>query len=435
MPADTIFALATGGGRSAVAVIRLSGPQARATFTGFTSLTPEPRHAHYARFRNPDTDETLDFGLALFFPGPHSATGEDCAEFHLHGGRAVIDAVLISLGRFSGLRVAEPGEFARRGFINGKMDLSQAEALADLIDSQTAFQRRQALRVAGGALRRQVEDWRRALIDALALLSAELDFSDEGDVDSFSYGALRGILGPLISGMEDVLSRAPASERLREGFLVLIMGPPNAGKSTLLNRLAQRDVAIVSEIPGTTRDMIEVHLDIGGIPVTLVDTAGLRDTEDAIEQIGVARTRARAGDADLLLWLSEGGAEPVPLSGAGDGGILRVATKADVIAPATGAIPISAQTGVGVEMLCDEIAGEARKALGDGESALVIRQRHRQAIQAARDFLEAALAEGKPLEIVAEDLRLAGRSLAGIIGAIDVEQVLDAVFSRFCIGK
>ena len=249
----------------------------------------------------------------------------------------------------SGLRAAEPGEFARRGFINGKMDLSQAEALADLIDSQTAFQRRQALRVAGGALRRQVEDWRRALVDAWRFSRRNWIFPTKATSDSFSYGALQGVLGPLISGMEDVLSRAPASERLREGFLVLIMGPPNAGKSTLLNRLAQRDVAIVSEIPGTTRDMIEVHLNIDGIPVTLVDTAGLRDTEDAIEQIGVARTRARAGDADLLLWLSEGGAEPFPDVGADGGEILRVATKADRFTPQRVAAIISAQTGVGIE--------------------------------------------------------------------------------------
>ena len=223
MPADTIFALATGAGRSAVAVIRLSGPSARDALVDFTGVSPEPRHAHFARFRDPQTNETLDRGLALWFPGPNSATGEDCAEFHLHGSRAVVDAILSLLGRRTGLRAAESGEFARRAFINGKMDLSQAEALADLIDAQTEFQRRQALRVAGGALRRQVEDWRAGLVEASALLVAELDFSDEGDVGSFSPDALGRVLRPLKARMEDVLRCAPASERLRDGFLVLIL--------------------------------------------------------------------------------------------------------------------------------------------------------------------------------------------------------------------
>ncbi len=435
MPADTIFALATGAGRSAVAVIRLSGPAARGSLAAFTGLNPQPRHAHFACFRDPETGETLDRGLALFFPGPNSATGEDCAEFHLHGSRAVVDAVLSLLGRRARLRMAEPGEFARRAFINGKMDLSQAEALADLIDAQTAFQRRQALRLAGGALRRQVEDWRGALVEASALIAAELDFSDEGDVGSFSPPALEKILRPITAQMDEVLRRAPASERLRDGFLVLILGPPNAGKSTLLNRLAQRDLAIVSELPGTTRDMIEVELDLRGMPVTLVDTAGLRETEDAVERIGVLRTRARAGEADLLLWLSEGGAAPSPEIDAGGAEILRIATKADEISPRIGCLAVSARTGLGVDRLCDEIAARACAMLGDGASALVIRERHREAIGAAQNYLEAALAPTRPLEIVAEDIRLAGRALERIVGAIDVEQVLDVIFSRFCIGK
>jgi tRNA modification GTPase len=435
MPADTIFALATGAGRSAVAVIRLSGPVAREIMVAFTGLNPQPRHAHFARFRDPQTNETLDRGLVLWFPGPDSATGEDCAEFHLHGSRAVVDVILSLLGRQGGLRAAEPGEFARRAFINGKMDLSQAEALADLIDAQTEFQRRQALRVAGGALRRQVEDWRGALVEASALLAAELDFSDEGDVGAFSPRALERVLLPLMARMDEVLLRAPASERLRDGFLVLILGPPNAGKSTLLNLLARRDIAIVSEIPGTTRDMIEVELDLKGMPVTLVDTAGLRETEDAVERIGVGRARARAGEADLLLWLSEGGAAPPPDVDTGGAEILRIATKADGISPQANCLAISARTGQGIDELCEEIATRARSMLGDGSSALVIRERHRDAINAARDFVSAALEPERPLELVAEEIRLAGRSLEHIVGSIDVEQVLDVIFSRFCIGK
>jgi tRNA modification GTPase len=401
----------------------------------FTGVNPEPRQAHFARFRDPQTNETLDRGLALWFPGPNSATGEDCAEFHLHGSRAVVDAILSLLGRRTGLRAAEPGEFARRGFINGKMDLSQAEALADLIDAQTEFQRRQALRVAGGALRQQVEDWRGRLVEASALLAAELDFSDEGDVGSFSPDALEQVLRPLIARMDEILRRAPASERLRDGFLVLILGPPNSGKSTLLNVLARRDVAIVSEVPGTTRDMIEVELNLKGMPVTLVDTAGLRETEDSVERIGVGRARARAGEADLLLWLSEGGAAPAPEVDTGGAEFLRIAAKADEFPSKVNCLAISARTGVGIDELCEEIARRARATLGDGSSALVIRERHRDAIGGARDFVAAALAPGTPLELVAEEIRAAGRSLERIVGAIDVEQVLDVIFSRFCIGK
>jgi tRNA modification GTPase len=234
--------------------------------------------------------------------------------------------------------------------------------------------------------------------------------------------------------MQEILRRAPASERLREGFLVLILGPPNAGKSTLLNRLAQRYIAIVSELAGTTRDMIEVQLDLGGMPVTLVDTAGLREAEEAIEKIGVERTRIRAGEADLLLWLSEGGLEPVPV-GLGDADVLRVATKSDRIDPNPSALGLSAETGLGVDALCEEIAERARKLLGDGESALVIRERHRAAIEQAQAYLAAAIAPDGPLEIVAEDIRLAARFLERIVGIIEIEQVLDVIFSRFCIGK
>ena len=368
-------------------------------------------------------------------PDPIRRQGKTAPNFISMAAARSFDAILSLLGRRSGLRAAEPGEFARRAFINGKMDLSQAEALADLIDAQTEFQRRQALRVAGGELRRQVEHWRGGLVEASALLAAELDFSDEGDVGSFSPDALGRVLHPLMARMDEVLRRAPASERLRDGFLVLILGPPNSGKSTLLNLLARRDVAIVSEIPGTTRDMIEVELNLKGMPVTLVDTAGLRETDDAVERIGVGRARARAGEADLLLWMSEGGAALTPDVDTDGAEILRIAAKADEFPPQAGSLAISARTGLGIDVLCDEIAARARALLGDGSSALVIRERHRDAIGAARDFIAAALAPGKPLELVAEEIRLAARSLERIVGSIDVEQVLDVVFSRFCIGK
>ena len=301
---DTIFALGTGPGRAAIAVIRISGPGAGDALKALAGKLPEPRQASFAILRDPQTGEMLDRGLALFFPGPASSTGEDYGELQLHGGRAVVEGALAALHRLPGLRPAEPGEFARRSFANGKLDLSQAEALADLIDAQTEAQRRQALRVAGGALRRKVEGWRAALVESLALVEAELDFSDEADVGAFSPARLGALLSPLAEDMRAALQLAPASERMRDGFVVMILGRPNVGKSTLINALTRRDLAIVSPIPGTTRDMIEAHLDIGGLPVTLIDTAGLREAADAIERIGVDRTLARVETADLALWLS-----------------------------------------------------------------------------------------------------------------------------------
>jgi tRNA modification GTPase len=431
---DTIFALASGAGRAAVAVIRVSGPSARRVLTRFSGLDPQPRLAHYARFRDPESGETLDRGLALFFPGPASATGEDCAEVHLHGGPAVVGGVLAALAREPGLRAAEPGEFARRAFLNGKLDLSQVEALADLIESRTAFQRRQALRLAGGALRRQTEGWRGAIVEAMALVESDLDFADEAEVSGVSTGELEKLLASTLESIDKALASAPASERLRDGFLVLILGPPNAGKSTLLNALARREAAIVSDEPGTTRDLIEVDLDLGGLPITLVDTAGLRESESAVERIGVARARARAGEADLILWLSEGGAEAPPDFG-GEAEVLRVATKADAVAPALGALALSAREGRGIETLCGEIAHRAGSALGDGGSALIAHARQSAELETARARLRAALERDKPPELVAEDLRLAARALERLAGAVDVEELLDLIFSRFCIGK
>ena len=438
MSADTIYALGAGGARSAIAILRLSGPLAGETLRAVAGAVPQPRVARFATFSDPDTGEVLDRGLALWFPAPRSVTGEDYAEFHIHGGRAVVGAFLTVFGRRPGLRAAEPGEFARRGFANGKMDLSQVEALADLIDAQTEFQRRQALRIAGGELRHRVEAWRMAIIDALALVEAELDFSDEGDVGGGFFGTVKEILGPVVDEMRAALGQAQASEHMRDGYVVLILGPPNAGKSTLLNALARREAAIVSDIPGTTRDMIEVHLDLGGCPVTLVDSAGIREARDEIERIGVARTLERIPQADLLLWLTEGGATTAPpeiVARSPDVEVVRVLTKADLHPRAVGRLAVSAKTGAGLEYLLDRIAERARERVGDGSSALFIRQRHRDATRDAFHGLTEGLVEGRPLEIVADDFRIAGRALGRIVGAIDVEDVLDAVFARFCIGK
>lgn len=431
---DTIFALGTGAGRAAIAVIRLSGPAVANVLMELTGALPAARLAGLVTLRDPATGEALDQGLALFFPGPKSATGEDYAELQIHGGQAVVTGVLRALSNCPGLRPAEPGEFARRGFANGRLDLSQAEALADLIDAQTEAQRRQALRIAGGALRRQVESWRETLIEALARVEAELDFSDEADVDAFDRRGLRALIDPLCGEMRAALQNAPASERMREGFMVMIMGPPNAGKSTLLNALARRDLAIVSPRPGTTRDMIEAHLDLGGLPATFVDTAGLREAADEIERIGVDRVLARVESADLALWLSAGGEAP-PV-GIPDGiEVLKVSTKCDLVAAPEGWIAVCAETAEGLDLLLEWISRQAKARLGDGASALLIRERHRTAVVSALSALEQALAGEKDLEFIAEDLRSATRALGRIVGAVDVEHVLDAVFSRFCIGK
>lgn len=429
--ADTIFALGTAAVRAAIAIIRISGPGAGAALKALAGRIPEPRWATFAVLRDPATGDMLDRGVALFFPGPASSTGEDYAELQLHGGRAVVEGALAALRQIPGLRPAEPGEFARRGFANGKLDLSQAEALADLIDAQTQAQRRQALRVAGGALRHKVEDWRATLIEALALVEAELDFSDEADVGAFSPSRLIALLSPLAEDMRAALHLAPASERMRDGFVVMILGRPNVGKSTLINALVRRDLAIVSAIPGTTRDMIEAHLDIGGLPVTLIDTAGLREAADEIERIGVDRTMARIDTADLALWLSDS-AEAPPRA---DIETIGVATKTDLRPAPQGAIGICALSGEGLETLAAAIEVRARARLGDGAEALIVRDRHRLALEQAVDNVDAVLDRGAPLELQAEELRRAARALGRIVGAVDVEEVLDAVFSRFCIGK
>ncbi len=430
----TIYAPGAGIGKAAIAIVRLSGPQTSSIVEKMAGELPAPRVARYAALRDPGSGELLDRCIVLYFPAPTSATGEDYAEFQIHGGRAVVEGVLASLARQSGLRPADPGEFVRRGFINGKLDLSQAEALADLIEAQTEAQRRQALRLAGGALRRKVEHWRELLIEALSLVEAELDFSDEADVDVFDRRRLDPLLATICDEIAVALQDNPASERMRDGFRVMILGPPNAGKSTLINALTQRDLAIVSPHAGTTRDMIEAHLDLEGMPVTVVDTAGLRDALDEIEKLGVARVFDAVDAADLAIWLSpEGRGPPETIAAATD--ILRVASKCDLARPPPGWLPLSAPTGMGLEALLAEIGARARARLGDGDSALFARVRHRAATQAAHAAITAASLQDKPLELVAEDLRRAAWALGRIVGSVDVEDILDAVFSRFCIGK
>jgi tRNA modification GTPase len=371
-------------------------------------------------------------------PGPHSFTGEDQAELHIHGGIAVRQAVLGALSRVEGCRPAEAGEFTRRAFLNERMDLSQVEGLADLIDAETEAQRRQALRQLEGHLGDLVEGWRERLIEALALLEAALDFSDEGDVVGPLEAEAAALLASVRSQIEECLARGSGGERVRDGFTVVIAGPPNVGKSTLLNAIARREVAIVSDIPGTTRDAIEVRCDLDGLPVTFVDTAGLRDSTDVLEQAGMSRTRARAARADAVLLLQapdvtasettlELDRSAVP--------VLKVSTKGDlgaVTCPVDAAV--SARTGEGMADLLARISEVAETALGHGD-AILTRERHREALERTASALVRAEAVDGETELAAEDVRLALRALGQITGRVDVEDVLDRLFATFCIGK
>jgi len=354
---DTIFALSSGRGPAAIAVVRISGPAAGDALKALTAKLPAPREAALARVRDPASKETVDQALILWFPAPHSETGEDVAELQLHGGRAVIAATLSALARLPGLRPAEAGEFTRRAFENGKLDLTAVEGLAELVAAETQGQRRQALRQLQGALGKRAETWRQRLIRALALVEARIDFSDEADVPEDLLGPALAVAHELETEIAAALADGGRGERLREGLVVAIAGPPNAGKSTLLNRLARREAAIVSPYAGTTRDVIEVHLDLGGWPVTLLDTAGIRESDDPVEMEGVRRARERAQGADLVLWVVdaadeglEAAAKNAPAKGAAKIG--RGAAAPPVIpGPAAGAEPETRGPGLRVRPL------------------------------------------------------------------------------------
>ena len=429
---ETIFALSSAPGRAGVAVVRVSGPRAAHALESLTGRVPSARRATLADIRDPVSRETLDRGLILFFPAPQSVTGEDVAELHIHGGRARVSGVLAALENIEGLRPAEPGEFTRRAFEAGKMDLAQTEALADLLDAETAAQRRQALRHLEGGIGARAEDWRLRLIEALALAEAEIDFPDEGDLPAGLMSRAAKIAGELAAEIGAVLDEPSSGERLRDGAVIVIAGPPNAGKSSFLNRVARRDVAIVSPHAGTTRDMLEVALDLGGYPATLIDTAGVRETADPVEQEALRRAEARAGRADLVLWFAEEGAPPPRI----DAPVWRVRNKIDAGGAAGDAdFAISALTGEGVDRLLAALGAWVKADLAPAESALITRARHRAALTEARAHLIASSASGAPPEIMAEELRLSARALGRISGRVDVEDLLDAIFSSFCIGK
>lgn len=431
---DTIFAPATARGRSAVAVVRVSGPSADAALEALTGGLPDPRRAVVRWVRRVSDGAALDQCLVLRFAEGASFTGEKSFELQCHGGVAVVSALLSALGEIPGLRLADPGEFTRRAFEAGRLDLPAAEALADLAAAETEAQRRLALTGLRGGLSADVAAWRAGLIRARALLEAVIDFADE-EVPEDVAPEVSALLATAAADMRAALAGAAAAERIREGFEVALVGAPNAGKSTLLNALARREAALTSEIAGTTRDVIEVRMDLRGLPVTLLDTAGLRDTADPVEAMGVDRARRRAEAADLRLHLRAPG-DPPPDPALWSDGDLAVATKADLGGPAEG-LPISALTGAGIGTLTAEIA--ARLETRAATAGLVVRERQRLAVASGLAHVETAqalLGTGESvLELAAEELRLANAALEALLGRVDAEDVLDEIFSTFCLGK
>lgn len=428
---DTIYALSSGAVPSGVAVIRISGSRCGEAVLALTHPLPEPRRAVLRTLRTAK-GEIIDQGLVLWFAGPKSETGEDMAELHLHGGRAVVQAVFNVLAG-QGLRLAEPGEFARRAFQNGKLELTAVEGLADLIAAETEVQRRQAVGQAGGALARRAETWRERLLDLRAEIEARLDFSDEGDVTRELPSGFQLKIDRLRSEMAEAVAGAVSGERVRDGFRVAILGRPNAGKSSLLNALSQREVAIVTEEPGTTRDVLEVPLDLGGYPVILFDTAGIREADSKAEAEGVRRARRTAENSDLVIWLQDSTGESEPAPALPDRPTWQVFTKIDLSRSMyEAALGISVVSGAGLSELTERLRQAAEQSLGAG-NALVTRQRQRHAIEEALEALKSAPALTD--EVTADLLRRASEAIGRLTGRVGVEDMLDRLFSEFCIGK
>ena len=422
-------------------MVRVSGPQAGKVVTALAGKFPSPRLATRALLRDVG-QRPIDDAVVLWFPGPASATGEDVAEFHVHGGRAVLAALFAALAEFADIRPAEPGEFTRRAFENGKLDLTEAEGLDDLIHADTDRQRRQALRQLKGLLGDKARDWRARIIEASALIEAGIDFSDEGDVPAELIAPALARIKALLAEIQEVLAAKGQGEHLRDGLVVAIAGPPNVGKSTLMNQLARREVAIVSPHAGTTRDVIEVQLDLDGYPVTVIDTAGIRETDDPVEQEGVRRARARAADADLVLWLADSPGVAVANDGAAP--VWTVRNKIDLEvpgrpmaeAPGKGDFQISASRGDGVPELISALVGFAQSYFGASEGGLISRTRQRRLLQETASSLQRCIeVVEKGEELAAEELRTAAHSLGRLLGRVDVEDILDVIFREFCVGK
>jgi tRNA modification GTPase len=451
---STIFALSSGRPPAAIAVVRISGPRAGVALEKLIGRLPEPRKAALARVRDPASGEIIDEVLALWFPAPRSETGEDVAELQLHGGHAVIAGVFDALAMIEGCRPAEAGEFTRRAFENGRLDLTAVEGLADLIAAETPAQRRLAFRQLKGLIGDRAEAWRRRLIEALALVEARIDFSDEADVPEDLLGPALHAAQQLHDEIAGVLANGRRGERLRDGLVVAIAGPPNAGKSTLLNRLARREAAIVSPYAGTTRDVIEVHLDLDGYPVTLLDTAGVRDSAEPVEQEGVRRAQERAAAADLVLWVIDGSAGGLAVDeypkNLANAAIWLVRNKIDQANASSCkgeakhnnseckfTLSVSALTGIGMGALTTALSAYANSYFASTESAVITRARHRRALEETVAALDRALARdgANDEELIAEELRAAATTLGRLTGRVDVEDILDVIFRDFCIGK
>jgi tRNA modification GTPase len=444
----TIFALSSGQDRAGVSIVRLSGPRAQAALLALVPrIVPTPRLATRVRLVDPTDGGVLDDALALWFPAPKSFTGEDVVELHVHGGRAVVAGVLAALGRMAGLRLAEPGEFTRRAFEHGKIDLTEAEGLADLIEAETEAQRRLALRQLSGALHGAAEGWRADLLKAQALVEAAIDFSDESDVSQQAVDDAVDEVEQVSVALRAALDDGHRGEILRDGFRVVIAGPPNVGKSSLINALARREAAIVSAEAGTTRDIVELQLNLGGLAVVLADTAGVRPASGEVEREGIRRGLARAQQADLVLWVVDAAAPdlnlPPELHRLGErgflGSVLQVWNKGDLLLVGPvgdDKLVVSTLTGAGLGLLEAGILDLARARTHGGEAALITTARHRQQIAAAECATQSFLRGAKSdLELRAEDLRLASQAIGRLVGRVDAEEILGAIFGRFCIGK
>lgn len=434
---DTIFALSSGALPSGVAIIRLSGPQVQSGLQTLVGNVPPPRRAVLRDIRADDR-ELLDRGLVLFFPGPNSFTGEDCAELQIHGGRAVVSAILNHLASLDGFRHAEAGDFTRRAFLNGKMDLSGAEALADLIAAETETQRKLAIQNTSGRQRQLYDYWRMTLLKARAFIEAELDFADEDDVPGSVSQRVWENMRTLAATLRSHIAGYAAAEIIREGFRVVLIGAPNAGKSSLLNALARREVAIVTDIPGTTRDLVEVTLDVRGLKVIVTDTAGIRETDDVVEKLGVERAHGAARAADLVIHLVPADASDMdrvnPLNE--DNNRIVVTSKCDVGRVGRDTLAVSAVTGEGLEELLDLISSRAAASLALAESTIPTRLRHKSHLSDCVSCIDVAVSrDDLPLELRAEELRRAAEHLGRITGTTDVEDLLGVIFSEFCIGK
>ena len=455
---ETIFALSSGRGKAGVAVIRVSGSMAHQAVVALSGRGPGPaRQALFRTLRDPQSGETLDQALVLWFEGPASFTGENCAEFQIHGGPNVVGSVLSALGQLDGFRSAQAGEFTRRAVENGKFDLTEAEGIGDLIEAETEAQRRQALQQMSGGLGARCAEWRQRLIKVLAYVEADIDFVDEDDVPEGLSLTVLPLVVALSGEIDALLADGTRGERVREGIDVAIIGPPNAGKSSLLNWLARRDVAIVSEEAGTTRDIVEVRLDLGGMPVILADTAGLRETENSVEQEGVKRALARADTADLTILLIGGDQDPNEFLKSGPTGSASGPTgrgqfdfsllnKMDLRGPGKesldsvpeGFCGISIKTGLGLEAFLGDLERLVQERFEGREPALITRQRHRDELSSCQLHLDEAIEivkVGGDEVFAAEEIRLAMRALGRLSGRVDVEELLDVVFRDFCIGK